>query len=99
MPAGNAIMDGLNAGLNNGFGAVQSNVSSMADRLTTNFDIGGKMAQMNGSIDGVVQHEVSYGSHNKPAVFNVNIGNQNFKAFVDDISKAQGQERDINLAF
>lgn len=99
MPAGNAIMDGLNAGLNNGFGAVQSNVSSMADRLTTNFDIGGKMAQMNGSIDGVVQHEVSYGSHNKPAVFNVNIGNQNFKAFVDDISKAQGQEREINLAF
>ena len=99
IPAGNAIMDGLNAGLNNGFGAVQSNVSSMADRLTTNFDIGGKMAQMNGSIDGVVQHEVSYGSHNKPAVFNVNIGNQNFKAFVDDISQAQGQERDINLAF
>ncbi|MDT2771920.1 phage tail tape measure protein, partial [Enterococcus pseudoavium] len=82
IPAGNAIMDGLNAGLNNGFGAVQSNVSSMADRLTTNFDISGKMAQMNGSIDGVVQHEVSYGSHNKPAVFNVNIGNQNFKAFV-----------------
>lgn len=99
MPAGNAIMDGLNAGLNNGFGAVQSNVSSMADRLTTNFDIGGKMAQMNGSIDGVVQHEVSYGSHNKPAVFNVNIGNQQFKAFVDDISQAQGQERDINLSF
>lgn len=99
IPAGNAIMEGLNNGLDNGFDAVQSNVSSMADRLTTNFDVGGKMAQMNGSIDGVVQHEVSYGSHNKPAVFNVNIGNQSFKAFVDDISQAQGNDINLNLQF
>lgn len=99
IPAGNAIMASLNTGLKAGFGAVKSNVSSMADRLSTSFDIGGRLANMSSSIDGKVEHEVSYGSHNKPAVFNVNIGNQNFKAFVDDISQAQGQERDINLAF
>ncbi|MDT2511674.1 tape measure protein [Enterococcus avium] len=99
IPAGNAIMASLNTGLKDGFGAVKSNVSSMADSLSTSFDIGGRLAKMSSSIDGKVEHEVSYGSHNKPAVFNVNIGNQNFKAFVDDISQAQGQERDINLAF
>lgn len=99
IPAGNAIMASLNTGLKAGFGAVKSNVSSMADSLSTSFDIGGRLAKMSSSIDGKVEHEVSYGSHNKPAVFNVNIGNQNFKAFVDDISQAQGQQRDINLAF
>lgn len=98
-PAGNAIMGGLNDGLKGGFGAVQKNVSSMADRLNTSFDIGGKMAQMNGSIDGTVQHDVNYGSHSKPATFNIRLGNQVFKAFVDDINQAQGQERDINLSF
>lgn len=99
IPEGNAIMASLNTGLKAGFGAVKSNVSSMADRLSTSFDIGGKLAQMSSSIDGKVQHEVSYGSHKKSAVFNINIGNQNFKAFVDDISQVQGQEADINLAF
>lgn len=99
IPAGNAIMASLNTGLKAGFGAVKSNVSSMADRLSTSFDIGGRLAKMSSSIDGKVEHEVSYGSHNKPAVFNVNIGNQNFKAFVDDISQAQGKEAEINLAF
>ena len=99
IPAGNAIMASLNTGLKAGFGAVKSNVSSMADRLSTSFDIGGRLAKMSSSIDGKVEHEVSYGSHNKPTVFNVNIGNQSFKAFVDDISQVQGQEADINLAF
>ncbi|MDT2676586.1 tape measure protein [Enterococcus dongliensis] len=99
IPAGNAIMASLNTGLKAGFGAVKSNVSSMADRLSTSFDIGGRLAKMSSSIDGKVEHEVSYGSHKKPTVLNVNIGNQSFKAFVDDISQVQGQERDINLAF
>lgn len=99
IPAGNAIMASLNTGLKSGFGAVKSNVSSMADRLSASFDIGGRLAEMSSSIDGKVEHEVSYGSHNKPAVFNVNIGNQNFKAFVDDISQLQGQERETNLSF
>ena len=98
IPAGNAIMASLNTGLKAGFGAVKSNVSSMADRLSTSFDIGGRLAKMSSSIDGKVEHEVSYGSHKKPTVLNVNIGNQSFKAFVDDISQVQGQERDINLS-
>lgn len=37
IPAGNAIMDGLNQGLNDSFKDVQSNVAGMADDLQTNF--------------------------------------------------------------
>ncbi|WP_313631358.1 tape measure protein [Enterococcus devriesei] len=35
----------------------------------------------------------------KPATFNIRLGNQVFKAFVDDISQVQGQEAEINLSF
>ncbi len=38
-------------------------------------------------------------SNKQPAVFNVRLGNQSFKAFVDDISQAQGQETNLNLSF
>ncbi|MGX7113034.1 phage tail protein [Enterococcus termitis] len=35
----------------------------------------------------------------QPATFNINFGNQQFKAFVSDISEAMGQDAAINLAF
>ncbi|MFD2387102.1 phage tail protein [Enterococcus rivorum] len=35
----------------------------------------------------------------QPATFNIKLGNQNFKAFVSDISEAMGQDAAINLAF
>lgn len=99
IPAGNAIMDSLNQGLDNGFGAVQDNVSSMGDRLSTSFDIGSRLTSINSQIQSKVQHEVSYGSSNKPAVFNIRLGESKFKAFVDDISRAQGGEIDLNMQF
>lgn len=99
IPAGNAIMEGLNNGLDNGFGAVQDNVSSMGDRLSTNFDIGSRLTSINSQIQTKVQHEVSYGTNNKPAMFNIQLGNQVFQAFVDDISQAQGSETSIRLLF
>lgn len=40
IPAGNLIMDGLNNGLITGFKSVQSNISSMASRMSDNFDLG-----------------------------------------------------------
>ncbi|MDV7688781.1 phage tail tape measure protein [Enterococcus casseliflavus] len=99
IPAGNAIMEGLNNGLDNGFGAVQDNVSSMGDRLSTNFDIGSRLTSINSQIQTKVQHEVSYGANNKPAVFNVRIGNSEFSAFLDDISQARGNEINLNMQF
>ena len=99
IPAGNAIMEGLNNGLDNGFGVVQDNVSSMGDRLSTNFDIGSRLTSINSQIQTKVQHEVSYGTNNKPAMFNIQLGNQVFQAFVDDISQAQGSETSIRLLF
>lgn len=99
IPAGNAIMEGLNNGLDNGFGAVQDNVSSMGDRLSTNFDIGSRLTSINSQIQTKVQHEVSYGTNNKPAMFNIQLGNQVFQAFVDDISQAQDQGVRLSLEF
>lgn len=40
IPAGQSIMAGLNKGLNESFRNVQKNISSMGDRLSTNFDLG-----------------------------------------------------------
>lgn len=40
IPAGKSIMAGLNRGLNESFKNVQKNISSMGDRLSTNFDLG-----------------------------------------------------------
>lgn len=99
IPAGNAIMEGLNNGLDNGFGAVQDNVSSMGDRLSTNFDIGSRISSINSQIQTKVQHEVSYGTNNQPAVFNVRIGDSEFSKFVDDISQAQGNGINLNMQF
>lgn len=99
IPAGNAIMDGLNKGLDNGFGAVQDNVSSMGDRLSTNFDIDSRLASINSQIQTKVQHEVSYGSNSKPALFNIQLGNQVFQAFVEDINEAQGNGINVNMQF
>lgn len=99
IPAGNAIMEGLNNGLDNGFGAVQDNVSSMGDRLSTNFDIGSRLTSVNSQIQTKVQHEVSYGTNSKPALFNIQLGNQSFQAFVEDINEAQGNGINVNMQF
>ncbi|MBO0467676.1 hypothetical protein JZO73_09040 [Enterococcus plantarum] len=64
------------------------------------------------SLDSLDQHlatvqDVSVQSSSKqmqvqtkqPATFNIKLGNQQFKAFVSDISEAMGQDSAINLAF
>ncbi|MBO0456282.1 tape measure protein [Enterococcus hulanensis] len=105
IPAGLAIMDGLNSGLTDGFGIVQSNVDSMADRLSQPFgksiqaDVGSSVAQINRSVSGEVEHRVNMNSIKQPLSLRVNLGNQTFRAFVEDISQAQGQEAEINLQF
>ncbi|MFP7372334.1 tape measure protein [Lactococcus lactis] len=104
-PAGNAIMNGLNAGLTGGFRNVQSNVSGMGDMIASainsdySVDIGANVAAANRSISSQISHDVNLNQGKQPALFNVRLGNQNFKAFVDDISNAQGQEINLNMGF
>lgn len=105
IPAGNAIMSGLNSGLTGGFREVQSNVSGMGDMIANainsdySVDIGANVAAANRSISSQVSHDVNLNQGKQPASFNVRIGNQNFKAFVDDISNAQGQAINLNMGF
>lgn len=59
------------------------------------------LSNLNASLG--VKHSVTTRNENRtnkqPATFNIRFGNQQFKAFVDDISQAQGQETEINLGF
>lgn len=59
------------------------------------------LSNLNASLG--VKHSITTRNENrtnkKPATFNIRFGNQQFKAFVDDISQAQGQETEINLGF
>ena len=104
-PAGNAIMNGLNSGLTGGFRDVKSNVSGMGDMIANainsdySVDIGANVAAANRSISSQVSHDVNLNQGKQPALFNVKLGNQNFKAFVDDISNAQGQAINLNMGF
>ena len=84
IPAGNAIMAGLNGGLVNGFENVKSTVLGMsgtiADTLTCN-----PVAAITAT--GNVDSSMATAT---PVVINLTLGNSDFSAFVDDISKAQG---------
>lgn len=86
IPAGNAIMSGLNGGLVSGFENVKSTVlgmsSTIADTLTCN-----PVAAITAT--GNVDPGMATASAT-PVVINLTLGNSDFSAFVDDISKAQG---------
>lgn len=89
---------GLAEGMLDGARYVDRASSQIADRAS-NMDIGNRISAVNSQIQTQVQHEVSYGTNSKPALFNIQIGNQSFQAFVDDISQAQGGETAIQLQF
>lgn len=89
---------GLAEGMLDGARYVDRASSQIADRAS-NMDIGNRISAVNSQIQTQVQHEVSYGANNKPAVFNVRIGNSEFSAFLDDISQARGNEINLNMQF
>lgn len=98
IPAGLAIMDSLNNGLQHGFSSVQSSVSGMGDLIAEavnsdySVDVGANVAAANQSIKSEMTHDVNLNKGKQPGIVNVRIGKQQFKAFVEDISNAQGQE-------
>lgn len=99
IPAGKAIMGGFDSSLMEGFKDVQSNVQGMAAGLSTSVDLGSKMSAINGQIQTQVSHDVNMSNNTQPAEFNINLGNRNYKLFVDDISDAIGGQADLNLSF
>lgn len=98
IPAGNAIMGGLNKGLNNSFKTVQNSVLGMNDFLANainaggSVDIGANIRNANNSIGGTIAHEVNLNKGKQPAQINIRLGKQEFKAFVEDINQVQGWE-------
>ncbi|MGM9897995.1 MAG: tape measure protein [Enterococcus faecalis] len=89
---------GLAEGILDGARYVDRASSQIADRVS-NMDIGNRISAINSQIQTKVKHDVNYGSNGKPALFNIQLGNQAFQAFVDDISQAQGDGINLNLQF
>lgn len=89
---------GLAEGILDGSKYVDKASSTLADKAS-NMDIGNRISAVNSQIQSKVQHEVSYGTNNQPAVFNVRIGDSEFSKFVDDISQAQGNGINLNMQF
>lgn len=89
---------GLAEGMLDGARYVDRASSQIADRAS-NMDIGNRISAVNSQIQTQVQHEVSYGTNSKPALFNIQLGNQVFQAFVEDINEAQGNGIIVNMQF
>ncbi|WP_018659913.1 phage tail protein [Allofustis seminis] len=94
IPAGKAIMDGLDQGLSENFKNVQQTVRGMAASINNGFnqsqtiDINGRLAHTSGQIQSAISHEI--GSLPKqPVVISMNMGRAEFKAFVEDITAQQ----------
>ena len=106
IPAGQAIMDGFNTALMGGFATVQGNVSGMADGIASMFDnAGSRVSAMSNALQGDFSNNVSgtlsatyeVNQTKEPAVINLSLGSNDFKAFVSDISNVQSKEERIRL--
>lgn len=94
IPAGNAIMQGLNAGLIHSFKDVQGNVSTMAQSIAeaANNNISSNLNNINASLaSGNINHMISgqLDVKQQPAYINLNMGGHDYGTFVDDITKQQ----------
>lgn len=100
VPAGNAIMSGLNGGLNSGFKDVQSNVAGMASKISGSFGTANLAYEMTPitsgfdlNSDGTVS--MSLDNQKQPANINIGMGQNTYSTFVDDISNEQGKAYDL----
>ena len=105
-PAGLAIMGGFNTALMNGFEYVKSNVSGMADGIRSMFDdAGSRVSAMSNALQGDFSNNVSgtlsatyeVNQTKEPAIINLALGSNDFRAFVSDISNIQNKEERIRL--
>ena len=107
-PAGNAIMSGLNNGLTSGFKVVQDNISAMTDKISkTRFalpaldtsGVTGALDTINANASANVQGSISQRLDmvNQPAYISLGLGNRDYSAFVDDISRQQSRTSYLQL--
>lgn len=80
IPAGNAIMGGLNRGLDSGFDKTMSKVQSITGAIESRFNINQSKA-LN------VENTIS----SQPMVITFKLGNKDFRAFVSDINQVNGE--------
>ena len=106
IPAGQAIMSGFNTALISGFEDVKGNVSGMADGIRSMFDdAGSRVSAMSNALQGDFSNNVSgtlsatyeVNQTKEPAIINLALGSNDFKAFVADISNIQNKEERIRL--
>lgn len=105
-PAGQAIMGGFNTALMSGFEYVKNNVSGMADGIRSMFDdAGSRVSAMSNALQGDFSNNVSgtlsatyeVNQTKEPAIINLALGSNDFRAFVSDISNIQHKEERIRL--
>ncbi len=106
IPAGQAIMGGFNNALMVGFDIVKNNVSGMADGIRSMFDnAGSRVSAMSNALQGDFSNNVSgtlsatyeVNQTKEPAIINLALGSNDFRAFVSDISNIQNKEERIRL--
>lgn len=93
---GQAIMGGLNKGLISGFNVVKSTIDNATDYFTrtpfsTDVDIMSNVSDLNNRLSNAnmslsSNNELTLNESKKPMQLNLNIGGQNFRGFVDNIS-------------
>ena len=100
IPAGGAIMGGLNEGLANGFTDVMSNVSSMAGNIanavsgSADYRINAVSNGLDVGTDGTLSVDMT--RQQQPATINLSMCGSTYRGFVDDISTQQGQTATLN---
>lgn len=81
----------LKKATNSVLGAVNTEMGTM--------DINGEIARSNAQVNSTVSHEINDNVNKQPAYLNLNIGGQNFTAFVENISDAQNKKIRLESAF
>lgn len=95
---GQAIMGGLNKGLISGFNVVKSTIDNATDYFartpfSTDVDIISNVSDLNSRLSNAnmslsSNNELTLNESKRPMQLNLNIGGQNFRGFVDNISDA-----------
>lgn len=103
-PAGNAIMAGLNKGLQNKFRDVQATIAGITDNIATSAQTMPEAfnRQLNGlAVDSRLQLQTSLQNQQiqidrRPANINLNLGGHNYSTFVRDVTNEQSKQYDLD---
>lgn len=99
IPAGAAIMKGLNGGLTAGFDQVQNTVSGMSSAIADSFgesSLGSTISSANRQLQSGIQANLSANvANSQPTQIALNIGGTEYRAFVRDITQQQNIDLEI----